>query len=63
VKNNILIYYAGLCWKKNGQFSNSEERESYLNEFADKLGSPLKVFIHYVILLYVALGRGDSFQT
>ncbi|NNF33254.1 MAG: DUF4861 family protein [Saprospiraceae bacterium] len=45
VQNNKVIYYAGFGWKKSGQFNNNEEWEAYLDEFADKIGSPLKVSV------------------
>lgn len=45
VDNDQVDYYAGFGWKKSGQFKSQQEWESYLNDFAVKLASPLEASI------------------
>lgn len=41
VENGNIVYYAGFGWKESGQFKNKLEWENYLNDFSDKLETPL----------------------
>ena len=41
-----LTYYAGFAWKKSGQFQLPDEFDSYLEDFAARLASPLEVNHH-----------------
>lgn len=43
VKNNKAIYYVGFGWKKRSPFQNQKEWETYLNDFAKKINTPLVV--------------------
>ena len=43
VKNNKVVYYAGFAWKKQGDFKNAQEWQAHLNEFSEKINSPLEV--------------------
>ncbi len=45
LENNKAIYYTGFGWKKSKQFDSQEAWQQYLNEFSEKLKSPLKVSI------------------
>ena len=40
-----LRYYAGSGWDRSGDFSNVGEWEAYLQQFAARLRSPLKISI------------------
>lgn len=44
-KDQSVTYYAGFGWDKSGQFANSADWDHYLQQFAKKLKSPLKVTI------------------
>lgn len=44
-KNGKAVYYAGFGWKKSGQFTNKDEWDDYLNQFAEYLKNPLVVQI------------------
>ncbi len=43
--NNKAIYYTGFAWKKSKQFESQEAWQQYLNEFSEKLKSPLEVLV------------------
>jgi hypothetical protein len=38
-------YYAGFCWDKSGDFSNMSDWDRYVQQFAARLRSPLKISI------------------
>ena len=44
-QNNKVVYYAGFGWKDSGQFSNVEEWDNYLDQFAQRIVSPLEVIV------------------
>lgn len=46
LENNKAIYYTGFGWKKSKQFDSKEDWHNYLNEFSEKLKSPLEVSIN-----------------
>lgn len=43
VKDNKVVYYAGFAWKESKQYPTKELWENYLNEFSQKINSPLEV--------------------
>lgn len=43
VIDDTVIYYAGFGWKKSKQFKDKNEWEAYLNDFAEKIATPLQV--------------------
>lgn len=43
VSENMVTYYTGFTWKESGQYTNAMQWEQYLNGFAERLKSPLKV--------------------
>ena len=45
VTNNKVVYYAGYGWKESGQYPTKASWEKYLNEFSQKINSPLVVVI------------------
>ena len=45
VLDKKVVYYAGFGWKKSGQFTGQESWEKYLNVFALRLASPIKITI------------------
>jgi len=40
-----FVYYAGACWSKSGDFNSVADWDAYLQQFARKLASPLKIKI------------------
>ena len=46
LKDNKAIYYTGFAWKKSKQFESKEAWQKYLDEFSEKLKSPLEVSIN-----------------
>jgi hypothetical protein len=45
VTNNKVEYYSGYGWKESKQYPTKESWEKYLNEFSQKINSPLVVVI------------------
>lgn len=45
VNDGKAIYYAGFGWKKSGQYANKAEWDIYVDEFAKRLNTPLKVTV------------------
>jgi hypothetical protein len=43
--NNIVSYWAGFAWDKAGQFSRFDAWKTHVDEFAQRLQSPLKVSV------------------
>ncbi|WP_418264619.1 DUF4861 family protein [Flavobacterium faecale] len=43
VKNNIVVYYAGHAWKKQGDIKNAKEWQDYLDQFSENINNPLEV--------------------
>lgn len=41
--NGKVVYYSGFGWKKSNQFSNQEEWNAYLSDFAKKINNPLTI--------------------
>ena len=41
-------YYAGACWTRSGDMTSSGEWNAYLNDFALRLASPLKIALQSV---------------
>ncbi|MGB2129492.1 MAG: DUF4861 domain-containing protein [Flavicella sp.] len=46
VINNNVVYYAGFAWKKSQQYPTKEAWETYLNDFSQKINTPLKVTVY-----------------
>ncbi len=46
LEDNKATYYTGFGWKKSKQFETKQDWENYLNEFSEKLKSPLEVSIN-----------------
>ena len=46
VTNNKVEYYSGYGWKESGQFPTKTSWENYLNDFAQKINTPLVVVIN-----------------
>ena len=46
IPNKKLTYYTGFGWKKSKQFENPTQWNTYLNNFAKRIASPLKVTIN-----------------
>ena len=45
VKNNEVTYYAGFGWKESGHFKTVDAWETYLDQFAMAINSPLGVHL------------------
>ena len=45
VVDNKAVYYSGFFWEKSKQFKNNEDWKNYLNDFSNRLKSPLVVSI------------------
>ena len=41
--NNTVSYWAGFCWDKAGPFTDHEAWKTYVDRFAQALGSPIEV--------------------
>ena len=46
VTNNKVEYYSGYGWKESGQFPTKTSWENYLNDFVQKINTPLVVVIN-----------------
>jgi hypothetical protein len=44
-KHDKVVHYAGLGWKKQGEYATKESWEKYLGQFANKINHPLLVNI------------------
>jgi hypothetical protein len=44
-ENGVADYWAGFCWDKAGQFTNSESWKKYVDEFSQGLASPIEVSV------------------
>jgi len=40
-----FIYYAGACWSKSGDFDTVDDWDAYLQQFASRIASPVKIEI------------------
>ncbi|CDF79908.1 conserved hypothetical protein [Formosa agariphila KMM 3901] len=45
VDNNKVVYYAGFAWKESKQYPTKASWEKYIQEFSEKLNTPLEVSI------------------
>jgi len=46
LSNNKVIYYTGFGWGESKQIQNNQEWSNYLNNFSNKLQSPLEITIN-----------------
>jgi hypothetical protein len=44
-RNNEATWWAGFCWDKAGQFTTPEAWKKHVDEFSQRLSSPIEVSV------------------